>query len=96
MGKYIMPKILFAVDEHNHPKVLKIELLDAEHFDIIPEDIEEIESNILAEGEDYSFGVYKGSLTWIDDTKHYPEYEVDGYWVIADDFELITDLTDDI
>ena len=35
MGKYIMPKILFAVDEHNHPKVLKIELLDAEHFDII-------------------------------------------------------------
>lgn len=96
MGKYIMPNILFAVDEHNHPKVLKVELCDDEHFDIIPEDIEEIESNILAEGEDYSLGVYKGSLTWIDDTKHYPEYEVDGYWVIADDFELITDLTDDM
>lgn len=87
-----MPKIIFAVDERNHPKVLKVELCDDEHFDIMCEDIEEIESNILMESEDYSLGVYKGSLTWVDDTHHYPEYEVDGYWEIADDFELITDL----
>jgi hypothetical protein len=96
VGKYIMPKILFAVDENNYPKILKVELYDDEHFEIPSEDIEEIESNILAEGEDYSLGVYKGSLTWIDDTKHYPEYEVDGYWTISDDFELIANLESEL
>lgn len=91
-----MPKILFAVDENNYPKILKVELSDDEHFEIPPSDIEEIEHNIFAEGEDYSLGVYKGSLTWVDDTSHYPEYEHDGYWEISDDFELITNLTDEI
>lgn len=90
-----MPKILFAVDENNYPKILKVELSDDEHFEIPSEDIEEIECNIFAEGEDYSLGVFKGSLTWVDDTSHYPEYG-DGYWEISDDFELITNLTDEI
>lgn len=96
MGKSIMPKILFAVDEHNRPKILKVELDEDEHFEIPSENIEEIESNILVDNEDYSLGVYKGSLTWVDTTTYYPEYEVDGYWKISDNFELVTDLTDEL
>lgn len=91
-----MPKILFAVDENNYPKILKVELSDDEHFEIPSEDIEEIESNILAEGEDYSLGVYKGSLTWVDDTSYYPEYEPNGHWEISDDFELIANLDSEL
>jgi len=96
MGASIMPRILFAVDEHNHPKILKVVLDKDEHFDIPVEDITEIESSTIVNDEDYSLGVYKGSLTWVDTTSYYPEYEVDGYWVISEDFELLADLTDEL
>lgn len=91
-----MPRVLFAVDEHNHVKVLKITTINELYVDILKEDIDEIEYGIFCEGEDYSMGIYKGSLTWVDDTSHYPEYEPNGHWEISDDFELITDLTDEI
>ena len=87
-----MPSVIFAVDEYNHPKILKID----PHEDEIPkEDIDAIESDILMEGEDYSLGVYRGSLEWIDDTCYYSEDEVGGYWVLANDFELIGDFSDE-
>lgn len=91
-----MPTILFAVDEHNSVKVLKIEMLEDEHYDVTCDDITEMETGIFRDDEDYSLGVYKGSLRWVDTTIHYPEYEADGYWEIADDFELVTNLEDEI
>lgn len=86
-----MSKIIFAVDEHNHVKVLKIDL-DGEDCEVLSEDIQEMEYGIFREGEDYAMGVYKGSLKWVDTTSHYPEYEPDGYWDISDDFKLITNV----
>lgn len=86
-----MPSVIFAVDEYNRPKILKID----SHDHIPEDDINAIESDILIEGEDYSLGVYKGSLIWIDDTNYYSEDEVGGYWALANDFELLGDFSDE-
>jgi hypothetical protein len=91
-----MPRVLFAVDEHNHVKVLKVTTIDELYVDFLKEDIDEIEYGIFCEGEDYSMGIYKGSLTWVEHTNNHPESEPDGHWEISDDFKLITDLTDEM
>ena len=91
-----MPRILFAVDEHNHVKVIKIDSSDETYIDVLKEDIDELEYGIFCEGEDYAMGVYKGNLIWMDDTNNHPESEPDGHWEISDDFKLVTYLTDEI
>lgn len=91
-----MPKILFAVDENNKTKVLKINILPSEEVEVTDDDISELEIGSFRMDGDYSMGVYKGDLVWVDMTANYPEYEPDGFWEIGDNFKLITNLEDEI
>lgn len=91
-----MHKILFAVDENNCVKVLKIDMSADDNHDVTLEDIAELEIGLFSDYEDYSLGVYKSNLVWIDMTSNNSESEPDGYWEISDDIELVTKLEDDL
>lgn len=87
-----MPKILFAVDENNKAKVLKIETSPDEHVKVSTDDINEIEHGRFIEDEDHSLKIYRANLVWIDMSTQYPDYEPDGYWEISNIINKVIDL----
>ena len=77
--------VIFAVDEHNHPRILKIEPNIDCMFTVSSDDINRLESHLYIDGEDYSMTVNKGSLV----------LNEKGHWELSVDSELICDLSDD-
>jgi hypothetical protein len=87
-------KVIFMVDYECRPIIMSYWFEKDEYFEFSIDDIQEIEESKFE--SNYRFGLYKGSISWVDTTGNHPESEKDGFFAIDDDFELLYDAENDI